>query len=427
MLRTKIVACLQNGHLSETEIDHLVWFLSLETPMVIYAPESLFHIIKRFRRRRELELIPLPSSTEITDLRKLELLWLHSVNSDYVFYVEWDILSGPPKHKVWPDPYKIRFFEDKLLVRASIVGGSVSAIKKNNKIATEFDHLPDTQIFTSLAIGSKLPISYPKEPRLKAITTATTNIKEEKLALYRKTAEHFGYNYAIVGRDKPWKGFKTKVSCLNEELQNTTEPYVVLTDSTDVFFTGSALELLEKFIKMDKGLVVGGERKIYYKKGRYSDEEIKKYFASIATGTHMFPNTGFIMGKTDEMKKLLAYSENCADDQAAVMDTIFSKKMKVEVDCTGNIIGNVVYNQGSEFYYNPETNRYQNESGAPPVLHFPGQNLQVMKDYFFTLNPDYFVPAPSSAVWTLVIIFAILILFIIVVFLLGKYRKTWLI
>ncbi len=142
------------------------------------------------------------------------------------------------------------------------------------------------------------------------------------------------------------------------------------------------------FIAMKSEIVVGGEQVMYYPIEKHDHDTVNTYFLNIAQGPQCFPNTGFIMGKTEIVKKLFESNLGYNDDQAACIDAIFEGRQIIDIDYRTELIGNVPkYKDGfgnDYFQLDSRTNRHVSvkDGTSPIVLHFPGKNFAAMDAYY---------------------------------------------
>jgi hypothetical protein len=284
---------------------------------------------------------------------------------------------------------------------------------------------------SELAQGTFIGETHYMNPNIKLLTVATKEISGSALERWELTARYYGYNYEILGRTESWKGFNTKIRSYYNKLQEIAEPYTVLTDSTDVFFCGSSTELYDKFIQSGKNIIIGGELEVYYPGGKHDKDLIRSHFLSIKESDQAFPNSGFIMGRTDSLIKLMELHLDYSDDQAACFDTIFENKTSVSIDYNTSLIGNIpnYHNESSSFQkaanyfiFDSKIGRYKNiyNGETPVVLHFPGKNWKIMQDFYIISQHDNVASQSSTssdAGWIfLAIIVAIIIIVMFIAF-----------
>jgi len=304
----------------------------------------------------------------------------------------------------------------------------------------QYPNLPNPQrdrmIPTELALGTPIGENYFINPQLKVLAVATREIAPSEFSRWEATALQFGYNYEIIGRDMQWKGFNTKIRLCQDKLQSVNEPYTLITDCTDVFFCGSSSEILNKFISLDKDVIVGGEMEMYYP-GKTDKPTIEKFFENIRKSPQSFPNGGFILGKTDKLLELMTMNIEYSDDQASYFDTIHQNKFPLAIDYDTTLIANIAnyHNRMDKiltyFQFDPKLNRYYNvhTHEYPSVFHFPGKNWGPMTDFYRKSQSHFVVEksnklagfdqsnTSSSAAWIFLLILLLLIIICITVYL----------
>jgi hypothetical protein len=292
----------------------------------------------------------------------------------------------------------------------------------------------DRMIPYELSIGGMFSVKYKLEPNLKLLTVATKEVTDAQFSYLKDSAEQLGYNYKILGRLEPWKGFNTKITEYYNELQNTTEVVSVLIDSTDVFMAGSATELYEKFIEMNKPLLVGGEIRPWYPGGKYDKTVVSDFFNNIKESEQCYPNSGFIIGYTNDLLNLMRLHLPHEDDQVACFDTIIENRAPLSIDYKTNLIGNIPYYQNcpladSYFVFDTIAHRYKNvhNNTYPCIFHFPGKNYGSMKEFYRKLN-TYSVTTDAyntSTQWQpfIVVVISFIILLILAYFIIKGLNQ----
>jgi len=285
--------------------------------------------------------------------------------------------------------------------------------------------LCDRMIPCELAIGTFIGEHYPINPNIKLLTIATREISKSAYEKWEKTAQHYGYDYEIIGQDTSWKGFGTKLKLYYQKLQTVTEPYTVIADCTDLFFCGSSDELYDKFINYGKDLIVGGELELYYPGGKYNKNLLTSYFQLIKESPQSYPNSGFIMGTTESVRKLMEINQEYHDDQVACIDTIYENKIPLAIDYKTSLIGNIpnygenTYKSVGYFKFDPKLRRYRNfiTGEAPVALHFSGKNYHIMQQ-FYNNQSDILMNQPDSNAtgWIFLGIFILIIILIIIIY-----------
>lgn len=263
-----------------------------------------------------------------------------------------------------------------------------------------------------------------KNPEL--IVLAVVAGKVSDYSHWIESAERLGYNYHILGQNKPWGGWAMRTREFYQYLKDCPYPYVLLSDTTDVFFNRPADELVEKFKKFNKPVVMGGERCFAYphggKKGRYDPAIMKEFFDQRTKSKHRYPNAGLRMGTVAGLRDMLSGQLDYQDDQAPCFDDIYRGK-DITVDHDNVLFGNCPGDGDNteDFYYDQEHNcvRSKHSDEIPCVMHFPGRNFKLMYRYYGAItgtDPDYSQPAPWW-VWMILLTFFCLVL----AFVLGLY------
>ena len=295
----------------------------------------------------------------------------------------------------------------------------------------QYPHLPiplrDRMIPAELAIGTFIGERYAMNPNIKLLTVATREIPENCYQLWESTAKYYGYDYSILGREERWSGFGTKIRVFYNALKTVGTPYVVMTDCVDAFFMGSSDELYDRFLAMDKDLIVGAEMQIYYPGGNKDINLVKEYFDKINPDNYpqVYPNSGFLMGRTAAMLKLMELHLPYKDDQVACFDTIYDNKMNLAIDYKAELVGNIPkYRIGAleaqeYFQYDSTLGRYKSvlHGSMPLLLHFPGKNLDIMRKFYAISHPELvIVESRGNLGWILLAVVFVLALLLILAY-----------
>lgn len=286
---------------------------------------------------------------------------------------------------------------------------------------TYSDPLRDRMIPAELSVGHYMGEHYSVNNNITLLTIATKELFNSQYAFWEITAKHFGYNYQILGRDVRWSGFGCKINLYLDALSRVNTPYVVLTDCLDAFFVGSADELEKKFNELNIDLIVGAEEQLWYKNGNYNLDDIRNFFEDHCDGKQMFPNSGFLMGRTEKMIELLTLHQDYRDDQAACIDTIYDGKLQLSVDYKTNLVANIPNYKPNQipgysyFEFDSVRKRYRNtiDNTYPILMHFPGKHNDTMIAYFSQIHPELIANCNNSSVNYIGILILIIIVFII--------------
>lgn len=295
--------------------------------------------------------------------------------------------------------------------------------------------LRDRMIPYELARGTHMGMNYAVNPKVKLLTVATTEVGDSSFAKWRSTATYYGYDWDVLMRRERWGGFSTKIRGLHQALKATTAPYVVFTDCTDVFLSGSSFEIMEKWLADGAKLTVGGEMQMHYPQGHNDYNKVKKYFEGMRESEQQFPNSGFLMGRTEDMIALMDIHLGHEDDQAACFDTIYEEKFPLVIDYKTNLVGNVPnyheLNHLAVGYYelDPVMNRYRNKIAGtyPCVFHFPGKNSAPMQEFFVKSQPVIVANEAANSSGSQVgwILLAILLVIIVILVIAALYSRWY--
>ena len=416
------------------------------------------------------------------DLLK-EVANINPFSTEYFIWLDAETFHQPPpfKYKLpWPDKYKIKILKDKFLladneISTYILGGNKFAIDRVHtqfhsegsenhvlqllaqnhpeyyyiwyRTSRQYPQLPrplrDRMIPCELAQGTFIGENYAINPNVKLLTIATKEVPSRSFERWETTAKHYGYDYEILARDRKWGGvslggglvlggYGCKLRIFCEALKSVTASCVALSDCTDLFFCGSSDELYDNFLNITKDspnrIVVGGEIKKTYLGGKYNSRSIHMFFESIKESAQAFPNSGFIMGYTADVLKFLESRLGYTDDQGACFDAIFERKAPMVVDYKTELVGNVPnygaenYKSVSYFDYDHLLGRYRNvvHNTFPSVLHFPGRNWHIMKEFYTTSQPGLIAQSSPSEGYVGWIILAMLVIIFVLILLALK-------
>ena len=91
------------------------------------------------------------------------------------------------------------------------------------------------------------------------LLTIATN-RNKWLDDWESSAIKWKYNYKILGMGKKWEGFETKIKLIIEYSSNCDpNKLICIVDSYDLIIAGPENELIEKFYKKQKKIIVGTE------------------------------------------------------------------------------------------------------------------------------------------------------------------------
>lgn len=277
-------------------------------------------------------------------------------------------------------------------------------------------------------------------PTLKLLGVASKEVSSDDYKLWQLTAEHFAYDYTILGRDKAWNTFNTKITEFYQVLCTLDTDYVVLSDMTDLFFVAGPEVMISNFEKLAVDHIIGGEVLFSYLYDKYDKHKLQQYFKSKTTLPHCYPNGGFFMGKTKTLCTLFASMLNDTDDQAAYINYAYEHKNKYHIDYITALVANISHkdtkpcqnNTGSQYFsYNSKLQRYVNNiTGTMPVaMHFPGKNYDTMfRLYNESMGPILGIqqaPRKNITLLMIIVFITLLLIFLIILYLIfNSYNTT---
>ena len=253
------------------------------------------------------------------------------------------------------------------------------------------------------------------------------------LDIWLRTARYFDYHPIVVGMNTPWRGWlhRTRVyHAAIKDLEMEDSDVVIICDSNDLFFAGSATECMEKFLKMKIGVVIGSETACCtgdLKRGhrRQKAVEILKDDKNNYSA-YRSPNGGCLMGYKNPIMDLLRINSDQLDDQAGYLKLFLTNNSRFDIDDRQSIFGNIhILDMPFESFYAFHQNRYRNRVTGeyPCVLHFPGKNFDSYHRMIYTLNFPFLYNQKSAlylsdVVWSVrycLMVSAVVIIIIVII------------
>jgi uncharacterized protein YlzI (FlbEa/FlbD family) len=281
---------------------------------------------------------------------------------------------------------------------------------------------------------------------IQLVTVATHN--EGYYNALKKSSQNNGYNLITLGWGKKWEGFIMKYKLLIENLNNFNDnDIIILIDAYDVIVTGSKNEVLEKFKKFNKPIVLSKDAK--------PDNIILNYLHSKIFNTCHQTNicAGLIMGYVWAFKKLIQMMcgknlEKCQqlhlDDQMMLINVCNNKEFYnkyITIDFKNELFYNItgvvdaMINISELFTIKNNRLYVKNTDISPCFIHGPGSidlnnicnfyNLPLGKktprDFLYRIKlytkPQYLSRFTNEI--TMIIIFVLILIIVIV----GLYLK----
>ena len=250
-------------------------------------------------------------------------------------------------------------------------------------------------IFQDFSASGRMLINYPQCKYLKVFSVATKEISPENICQYKASAEYYGYDLEILGREESWGGWSYRTQKYIDAIRRTNYPVICITDCTDVLFVGPSEELYEKFSASGECLIIGTESKLAYQGSTDHDERNIERFFQDTSSRFKYPNGGYLIGKRQSLLELLEANKNSTDDQVGYINLCYERKQKIHRDTDTIFCGNVPkylpnIDLEKDFwklsasdlrYYNPDTGH------KPCVFHFPGNFKTAQKEFFRNTKP----------------------------------------
>lgn len=227
---------------------------------------------------------------------------------------------------------------------------------------------------------------------LLVVTVATS--ENDAFRLFKRSVEKYNLNLKVFGMGVEWRGgtMKTvggghKVNLLKEGLkpyQNKKDLLIMFVDSYDVVFTAGVDAILEKFFKLDAGIVFAAEDAIW------PDKSLESKYPKVKENEKRFLNSGGFIGYAPNVYEMVTYQliEDEDDDQLFYTQIFLNRALrhqqKIKLDTRAEIfqnlhlaLGEVVlkYKGEHSFLYNMKTGT------SPIVVHGNGP----IKPEFFRL------------------------------------------
>lgn len=256
--------------------------------------------------------------------------------------------------------------------------------------------------------------------------------KETNTSLnYKNSLKKWKYKFKVIGYGEKWEGFMTKIRAYHNFLSKLKKLHIVcITDCYDVLACGSPDELLRKYKKFKKNVVISTQDNCR----DCNCIELKNWWKlnSDRPYVNRYLNSGFIIGPSDKICNILKFmfDLHMTDDQLALCRYVEKYPDEVDLDLLCSLVGTIRFT----------INRYDWKKGRvidtktnirPCFVHFPGSSSDMMfrLNYFgkYILGTKYLsVPLDDRINGFLVWIFSrksILIPLLISLIILIKFPK----
>jgi len=230
------------------------------------------------------------------------------------------------------------------------------------------------------------------KPELLVVTVATT--ENDAFRLFKRSVEKYGLSLKVFGMGVEWRGGTMdtvggghKVNLLKDGLK----PYqfkenllIMFVDSYDLVFTAGADAIIEKFLKLDAGVLFAAEDAIW------PDRSLESKYPKVKENEKRFLNSGGFIGYAPKVFEIVTYQpiEDHQDDQLFYTQIFLNRAIRhqqnIKLDTRAEIfqnlhlaLGEVVlkYKGEHSFLYNVKTGT------SPIVVHGNGP----IKPEFFRL------------------------------------------
>lgn len=222
----------------------------------------------------------------------------------------------------------------------------------------------------------------PKSPTLLAYTVATHDSPE-----LRRLVQSFrrsGIPLLVLGYGCKWQGFGNKILWLKEQLskQNLVESHIVLfVDAYDVINLGTSSEIIEKFTKFNRDLVISGE------KGCHPDPHLAEEFKDNSP-PFRYPNSGGYIGYSSAVIEMLKSAKISPheDDQRFVTRYVIQNAEKCVIDTNCEIFLPLFDMDVTDLKLTDDNTRIllREKGTLPCVLHGNGPSKLLLQELFPT-------------------------------------------
>lgn len=282
-------------------------------------------------------------------------------------------------------------------------------------------------------LGSDLPLDspYPVCPNVQVLSVCTREMTVP--AHFTQSTQRLGYQVKVIGRNDSWQGWRWRSQEYLKVIKRlpkdrTPIEVVILCDCTDVFFSGPAWEVYDKFKKDNQPLLINAEGQFSYLDRSGNSGVTREFFDQLAPPDcemSRYPNAGIIIGTVQALTELLTEFIKYPDDQAAAME-LLHQEYHLAIDYYGRYAlsfppevyhrDKIKIEQGRLIYSTAHT------SERPCVLHYPGRNVKRLNEHYIAIN-NFFSTASTGTtdssswpwwVWALIALGVVILLILLV-------------
>lgn len=198
---------------------------------------------------------------------------------------------------------------------------------------------------------------------------------------YKNSLKKFGYKFKILGKNKKWNGFNTKISAYYKYLiklyKYNKNIIICITDCYDVLACNTPNRLLKKYNSYRDKLLFGCESNCLERNCIY----ISRYWENKDNiPENKYLNSGFILGNIELVLDVLKFTMNqytnngIDDDQLAMCYYGQQNPDKIVLDVSSSIISTVHYDL-LNYHVNTKGNVYNIKTKQfCSFIHTPGMN-----------------------------------------------------
>ena len=251
-------------------------------------------------------------------------------------------------------------------------------------------------------IKKKQIIKGGNQDKIEYITVSTKDKPELQKLL--TTGKKFGWNIKVLGlelnrtnlgwlnngnNNKDTNGkqgnFSMKLSYPKQFLENI-DPHtiVVISDAWDAYVLGTPEEMIKRYKKFNKDIVISGENNC-------SPDPSKAYiFEDLKNDPFPYLCSGGIIGKAGTIKKMLEpYNNEKVQDQAYWRDIYEKNKDKITIDSKAEIFLSMHATKAEDYDFTNDIFTYKPTNTQPLIVHGNGDGkdrLQLFERYYKSQN-----------------------------------------
>ncbi len=265
--------------------------------------------------------------------------------------------------------------------------------------------------------------------------TIVTFANDSNVAMLKNliaTMNDYHYRYQVIGQGVKWTGFMTKITAYRDYAQQQPQDSIIaIIDGYDMFCTGPPSELITRYKAYNKPIVVGAETycgaNCIPVKNWWSQAQEKQ-------GKVRHCNSGFIMGRSQEMVMMLNYMMSLGIDDDQIAFCTFAERYPslIALDTASGMVANVTPVDFHHVAWDDTIKRitYRSANTTPCFVHTPGRTGDLMIRTNFigrSVLGERYIPTSLKEFWRdysgkvpvffernfISLLFGILILFII--------------